>query len=64
MASAATATMLSQEVGESIPPNTAHVSKAILENGRANADRVGCFRFATYVENQYWLRGGRKLGAQ
>lgn len=26
MATAATATMLSHEVGESIPPNTAHVS--------------------------------------
>ena len=56
MAITSTVTMLSSEVGESIPPDTAHVTINFPSIGTSNADAApGRIRFLTNVESQCWV---------
>ena len=56
MAIASTVTMLSNEVGESIPPDTAHVTINLSSIGTSNADAAsGRIRLLTNLESQCWV---------
>lgn len=51
------------EVGESVPPMTAHVSHSIASQWVWLTSQ-GCQRVTSDMESQRWIRGGRRMGSQ
>ena len=53
------------EVGESLPPMTAHVSQCFTSSATEHMlNTPGCQCLTTDMESQYWLRRRRRMGCQ